>query len=121
METLLEKGLTRGMLTVVGPVRSNQTRYGHRKWRAKCECSRIRVFWGYELTLSNMMGDRPQVGRGVHIHPVYSCGEPECRKTFLSRDTLKRIGGLDRQEAYAAETKRIRGVLAGMTPVERMR
>lgn len=114
--TLIPKGFTQGLVTVLGPARSNKTYREHRQWRVKCECGQKFTAWGYNLIVT----DEPlNLGRGTRSIPVNTCGGPECRKIYRSRDTVKKIGGLDRRQVYVAETHRIRGELARMGVKER--
>ncbi len=101
--TPVRKGFTRGLLTVLGPVRDSKNVHGHRRWRVRCECGRVIEVWGYNLAKTKVPGTK-------------SCGSGPCRKAAAGRSgnavaeqTVP--GNPTKMASYDLETKRIQAEL----------
>ena len=101
--TPVRKGFTKGLLTVLGPVRDSKNVHDHRRWRVRCKCGRVIEVWGYNLAKTEVPGTK-------------SCGSGPCRKAAAGRlgNTVAEPtipGNPTKTASYNLETKRIQAEL----------
>ena len=101
-------GFKKGLLTVIAASKAPKDAHGHMKWTCLCECGSVVDQWGADLARGVASRDPVALRTGA------TCGEQACRKLLRDRENVRSLGGVARQEAYAAETIRIRSELARM-------